>query len=167
MDRLIERLSRVIAGRAVESGGRRSFLVRAGRLLVGGGAMLAVTPPDAGANFLMPDCGGFDYDPWSDPFSEIDFFDGFAGTGWIDMGDFGWPIFDPLDLQSTAQQRVNRCVTRCVGGATGVEGYLIRVDCEQRCTQAEIDRILRQQQRRIRRRRIPRRRPTRMEMSCL
>jgi hypothetical protein len=167
MDKLIEQLSRVIAGRASESGGRRSFLVRAGRLLVGGGAALAVSPAQAAPHFFLPGCSGFEYDPFYDPISEIGFYDGFVGYDWIDMGDFGWPMFDPLDLQSSAQQRVNRCVTRCVGGATGIEGQLIRLDCEYRCTQAEIERIQRQQQRRIRRRRIPRRRPTRNEMYCL
>jgi hypothetical protein len=167
MDSFIERLSRVIAGHASESGNRRGFLVRAGRLIAGGGVALAVTPSSEQPNFLMPGCSGFEYDPFSDPFSEIDFFDGFAGPDWIDMGDFGWPIFDPLDLQSSAQQRVDRCVSRYVGTATGIERAIIRIDCDYRCTQAEIERIQRQMQRSVRRRRTPRRRPTRMEMSCL
>jgi hypothetical protein len=98
---------------------------------------LAVTSSEQ-PNFMLPGCSGFEYDPSSDPFSEIDFFDGFAGPDWIDMGDFGWPIFDPLDLQSSAQQRVDRCVSRCVGTATGIERAIIRIDCDYRCTQAEI-----------------------------
>jgi hypothetical protein len=80
-------------------------------------------------NVFMPDYTGFfEYDPSSDPISEIDFYDGF-------------------------------------GGSSGLEGAIVRLDGEYRCTQAEIERIQRQQ-RRVWRRRTPRRRPSRMEISC-
>lgn len=160
MDRIIERLSR---GLGQEPASRRGFIGLVGRATAGTGlAVLGLSATEQTAEAYI-DC-------WDgEPLLDFDWFDGFdAGWGWSDLGDFGYPIFDPIDLPIGAQGRVNNCVRRCVGGATGVEGYLRRLECEQQCTQAEINRIQRQQQlRRLRRRRRPNRPSPRSLIRCL